>query len=222
MYASCAIPEQLEVLRPVPDAQAYGSVHMVKEGDTLYSICKNYQADCQEVAEVNGIEDPRQLQLGQKIFIPDIDRSGGNQVAYTPPAISENFSIQQWKGLFIWPLSGVMTTKFGVRHGRRHDGIDIAAPEGTKIRAAADGTVLYAGDQQTGYGNLIILRHTKNMISIYAHNKTNLVKTGNLVKQGNVIALVGKTGRASGPHLHFEIREGAKARNPLFFLPKIN
>jgi len=88
------------------------------------------------------------------------------------------------------------------------------------VRAAADGTVLYAGDQQTGYGNLVILRHAQDMITVYAHNSVNLVSENQKVKQGEVIAKVGSTGRSTGPHLHFEIRKRTKPRNPLFFLPK--
>ena len=129
-------------------------------------------------------------------------------------------AINNWTGQFIWPVDGVLTSKFGIRGGRRHDGIDIGAPEGTEIKAAADGTVLYSGDQQTGYGNLIIIKHAQDMITVYAHNQKNLVKESDQVKRGQAIGKVGRTGRATGPHLHFEIRKRTQPRNPLFFLPK--
>jgi murein DD-endopeptidase MepM/ murein hydrolase activator NlpD len=208
-------------LTPVPDAEAVGVFHQVKPGETLFSICKAYKADLQEVAEINDISDADKLQAGQKIFIPDVEAAATEE---KPPLKSEKpekkVAIQKWTGQFIWPVEGVLTSKFGIRGGRRHDGIDIGAPEGTEIRAAADGTVLYSGDQQTGYGNLIIISHAKEMITVYAHNQENLVKENDVVKRGQVIGKVGRTGRATGPHLHFEIRKRTKPRNPLFFLPK--
>ena len=101
-----------------------------------------------------------------------------------------------------------------------HDGIDIAAKAGTPIYAAAAGKVVYADSRLTGYGNLIIIRHSSDMFTAYAHNRNNLVVVGQMVKQGQHIANVGATGRASGPHLHFEVRRGERAVDPLAYLPK--
>jgi murein DD-endopeptidase MepM/ murein hydrolase activator NlpD len=112
----------------------------------------------------------------------------------------------------------VLYGRFGVRGGQRHDGIDIAAPEGTKVTAAADGTVLYVGEQ-TGYGAVAILRHEGGLVTLYAHNAAVLVREGARVRRGEAIAKVGQTGRTTGPHLHFEVREGTRPRNPLLFLP---
>jgi len=114
----------------------------------------------------------------------------------------------------------MLTSRFGIRRGRRHDGIDIGAAEGALVHAAADGKVLYSGDQQRGYGNLIIIRHAGDMITVYAHNKVILVKEGERVQQGQVISRVGHTGRVSGPHLHFEIHKKSQPLDPLTFLPK--
>ena len=210
-----------DILKPVPDAEAVGVFHQVKPGETLFSICKAYRADLQEVAEINDISDVDQLQAGQKVFIPDVEGTVAEEKPPPEEAKPEKkVAIRKWTGQFIWPVDGVLTSKFGLRGGRRHDGIDIGAPAGTEIRAAADGTVLYSGDQQTGYGNLIIISHAKDMITVYAHNQKNLVKDNDKVKQGQVIGKVGSTGRATGPHLHFEIRKRTRPRNPLFFLPK--
>jgi len=206
-------------LAPVPDAEAVGVFHVVSEGETLTSICTTYSADLQEVAELNGIDNANIVVVGQTIFVPDVADSKSPPANQNDEAPKER--IRQWKGQFDWPLSGVITSKFGIRNKRRHDGIDIAAPEGTNIKAASNGQVLYAGDQKSGYGLLIIIRHSKGMISVYAHNMVNLVSEGDEIKMGQIIARVGKTGRATGPHLHFEIRKGTKPRNPLFFLPKI-
>ena len=112
-----------------------------------------------------------------------------------------------------------MTSTFGVRRGRRHDGIDISAKRGTPVQAAANGKVIFSS-RLRGYGNLILVKHKDDFFTAYAHNARNLKKKGQTVKKGDVIARVGSTGRASGPHLHFEVRKGNVARNPTFFLPK--
>ncbi|WP_242396332.1 peptidoglycan DD-metalloendopeptidase family protein, partial [Anaeromyxobacter oryzisoli] len=117
-----------------------------------------------------------------------------------------------------WPLRGVLYGRFGVRAGQRHDGIDIAAPEGTEVDAAADGTVIYAG-AQAGYGDIVILRHDDGLLTLYAHASAVLVREGDHVRRGEPVARVGQTGRTTGPHLHFEVREGSRPRNPLLFLP---
>jgi murein DD-endopeptidase MepM/ murein hydrolase activator NlpD len=215
---SCERRPPPDILTPVPDAEAVGVFHQVREGETLFSICKAYQADLQEVAEINGITDADHLRAGQQVFIPDVEKIVPEARPTQPE--EQKVAIEKWTGQFIWPLNGVITSKFGIRNGRRHDGIDIGAPAGTEIRAAADGKVLYSGDQQTGYGNLIIVRHANDMITVYAHNRKNLVQEGDQVKRGQVIGEVGQTGRATGPHLHFEIRKRTRPRNPLFFLPK--
>jgi murein DD-endopeptidase MepM/ murein hydrolase activator NlpD len=215
---------QPDWLPEVPDAEAIGIYHKVKTGQTLYSICKMYSADLQEVAEINGIDDPRQLRLHQVVFIPDAKRpKETKRVAHaskTAPATRKNKeSITRYHGKFIWPVDGVVTSKFGIRAGRRHDGIDIGAPQGTSIHAAAAGRILHVGFQK-GYGNLVIIMHSEKLITVYAHNHKNFCKEGESVKQGQIIGEVGQTGRATGPHVHFEIRKGKKPRNPLFFLPR--
>jgi murein DD-endopeptidase MepM/ murein hydrolase activator NlpD len=122
-------------------------------------------------------------------------------------------------GRFSWPIEGEVSSLFGIRRGRRHDGIDIRARKGTPVRVASDGVVVFS-DRMRGYGNLILVKHDDGLFTVYAHNAVNLAKKGAKVKKGQIISKVGRTGRATGPHLHFEVREGTKARNPLFFLPK--
>lgn len=122
---------------------------------------------------------------------------------------------------FIWPVKGRVTSPFGTRHGRPHDGIDISSPRGTPIQAAADGTVLYVG-RLSGYGNLLILKHPGNFFTAYAHLSQTHVRKGDRVRQGKIIGNVGRTGRATGAHLHFEVRLRAVPQNPLDFLPPAN
>jgi murein DD-endopeptidase MepM/ murein hydrolase activator NlpD len=120
---------------------------------------------------------------------------------------------------FAWPTpGGEVTSIFGPRWGRHHDGIDISAPEGTPIRASAPGTVVFSG-RQRGYGNIVIIEHPQGLSTAYAHNYKNLVTPGTLVSRGSLIALLGRTGRASGPNLHFEVRHGKVARDPMRYLP---
>ncbi|MEO1375552.1 MAG: peptidoglycan DD-metalloendopeptidase family protein [Cyanobacteria bacterium J06635_10] len=121
---------------------------------------------------------------------------------------------------FIWPAKGVFTSGFGPRWGRMHKGIDIAAPTGTPINAAADGIVVSAGWNRGGYGKLVDIRHPDGTLTRYAHNSKILVRKGQQVQQGQRISLMGSTGFSTGPHLHFEIRKGGtKAVNPVALLP---
>jgi len=119
----------------------------------------------------------------------------------------------------LWPASGSVSSSFGPRGNAHHDGIDIAAPEGTPIRAALDGTVAYVGALR-GYGKVVILSHEGGLTTVYAHNSKNLVGQGTRVRRGTVIASVGQTGRTTGPNLHFEVRKDNQARDPMVFLPK--
>ncbi len=136
---------------------------------------------------------------------------------YLPKPIDE--SKPPAKG-FVWPAKGVFTSGFGPRWGRMHKGIDIAAPTGTPIHAAADGVVVSAGWNRGGYGNLVDIRHGDGTMTRYAHNSKIIVRKGQRVQQGQKISLMGSTGFSTGPHLHFEIRKGGKkAVNPIAFLP---
>jgi murein DD-endopeptidase MepM/ murein hydrolase activator NlpD len=120
---------------------------------------------------------------------------------------------------FSWPTKGTITSKFGRRWGRMHKGIDIAGPIGTPINAAADGTVIVAG-YQSGYGNLVEIRHIDGTTTRYGHNSELSVSSGQTVRQGQQVARMGSTGHSTGSHLHFEIRpSGGNAVNPIAHLP---
>ncbi len=120
---------------------------------------------------------------------------------------------------FSWPISGgVLSSGFGMRDGVMHDGIDIAAPTGTPVRAADRGETIFAG-RLRGYGNVVILRHSNRYVTIYAHNHVNLVHEGDFVARGQVVAEVGSSGRTTGPNLHFEVRRDNFARDPINYLP---
>ena len=116
---------------------------------------------------------------------------------------------------FLWPVRGRLVSGFGTKPGGLfNDGINIAAPRGTKVAAAANGVVAYAGNELRGYGNLLLIRHAGGWMTAYAHNDVILVRRGDVVKRGQAIAQVGDTGSVTTPQLHFEIRRGARAVNP--------
>lgn len=215
---------------------ARGVYHKVRPGETLWTLSKKYRIPLQDLAELNDIEDIRSVKVGRPIFVPGVrvgrslrDREKGEIATITrrespspprrlPEKKKESPVIEVDHGRFSWPVSGEVSSGFGVRSGRRHDGIDIRAPRGTAILAAADGEVVFA-KRLRGYGNLILLKHHDNFFTVYAHTAVNLVRNGAHIREGKEIGKVGSTGRASGPHLHFEVRKGSKPRNPLFFLP---
>jgi murein DD-endopeptidase MepM/ murein hydrolase activator NlpD len=115
----------------------------------------------------------------------------------------------------LWPVHGRVTSRFGERRlWARHHGVDIKAARGTPIRAAAAGTVVFSG-RQSSYGRMIKITHPDGRTTIYAHNHTNLVRTGDRVKAGAIIGTVGRTGRATANHVHFEVRRGARPQDPL-------
>ncbi len=118
---------------------------------------------------------------------------------------------------FVWPVSGPVVSGFGMRWGRMHEGIDIAAGMGTPVHAAAAGTVIHAG-WLGGYGNLVVLDHGDGLATAYAHASAILVAVGQSVSQGETVSLVGSTGHSTGPHLHFEVRVNGVAVDPLLYL----
>ena len=206
---------------PVPPPAKGGIYHIVKSGESLYRIGKAYDLSYAELARVNKLRDPNQIRVGQKLFIPGAARQ--LPVEMISPADS-TVNIPESSDLpddgIVWPVVGGINSHFGRRGASFHDGIDISAPEGTPIKAIGSGEVIYS-DQLRGYGNLVILRHSGGLVSVYAHNQVNLVHQGQVVGQGDMIAKVGSTGRVTGPHLHLEIRKNNVAQDPLLYLPQL-
>ncbi|MDH5636854.1 MAG: M23 family metallopeptidase [Nitrospinota bacterium] len=121
---------------------------------------------------------------------------------------------------FIWPIAKVdVSSPFGKRDGRWHKGMDLRGPQGTPILAAAGGTVVYSGVGETGYGNTVIIDHGEGVATLYSHNRRNVFRAGATVRQGETIAYVGKTGAATGYHVHFEIRLVGRPLDPTKLLP---
>jgi murein DD-endopeptidase MepM/ murein hydrolase activator NlpD len=210
---------RVTIEKPFP-LEKKGVYHVVERHQTLFRICKTYGVDLKEVASLNGITDPGKIQTGQRIFIPGA-KSVLKVEVYLEDVVEESGPNEKiaYKTLnFMWPVEGRLGDGFDETEGRMHLGMDISSPAGTPIRAAGSGRVIYSNNTIRGYGNLIILRHSEEYVSIYAHNQVNLVEEGEWVERGRVIGKVGQTGRASGSHLHFEIRRNNKAVDPLLFL----
>ena len=120
---------------------------------------------------------------------------------------------------FRWPVQGRIISEFGTKpDGGHNDGINVAVPIGTSVKAAENGVVAYAGDELKGYGNLVLIRHSNNWVSAYAHNDEILVKRGDQVRRGQVIAKAGRTGQVNQPQLHFELRKGSRPVDPTKYM----
>jgi murein DD-endopeptidase MepM/ murein hydrolase activator NlpD len=144
-------------------------------------------------------------------------KSGDQSLAKIKRELAGN--VRGQGGPWSWPIQRpVVTSSFGYRPRDFHEGVDFAAKEGTPIVAVQKGKVIYADSKISGYGKMIVLKHDNKLSSIYAHNSKMLVRKGQWVKRGQMISYSGKTGRVSGPHLHFEIRQGTVALDPLKIL----
>ena len=120
---------------------------------------------------------------------------------------------------FRWPVQGRIISVFGTKpDGGHNDGIDVAVPQGTSVKAAENGVVAYAGNELKGYGNLVLVRHANNWVSAYAHNEEILVKRGDKVRRGQIIAKAGNTGSVSQPQVHFELRKGSRPVDPTKYM----
>lgn len=125
-------------------------------------------------------------------------------------------------GSFRWPvLPAKITSPFGKRRRGFHEGVDLHASMGTAVHAAEEGQVIYAGRKIRGYGQMVVLRHASGWVTVYAHNSKLFVRKGEKVSRGQKIALSGKSGRATGPHVHFEVRRGIQPVDPADLLPQV-
>lgn len=180
-----------------------GLKYTTKKGDTLASLAKRFGADAVEIANYNSIDGD--LAVGVEIIIPDGEMAPITRVVQSVPT-----SAAKYAGYYLRPLAGGLRTQ-GI-HG--YNGVDIAAPIGTPIMASAAGEVIIARATgwNGGYGQYLVIRHPNGTQTLYSHASAVLVGVGQSVAQGQVIGLVGNSGKSTGPHLHFEIRGGP--RNP--------
>ncbi|HNT35535.1 MAG TPA: peptidoglycan DD-metalloendopeptidase family protein [bacterium] len=205
---------------------------VVKKGDNLWNLVKQElislgrQPDpkailesISRVAQANRLSNSDLIHIGQVLdfsALNDVAETVANATVPESVILPEEFAL---------PVDGKITSHFGLREDpfngelAFHKGMDIAAPKGTRIQASADGTVIFSGWRK-GYGNVVEIDHANGITSLYGHNEKNLVTVGQWVKKGSDIARVGATGRATGPHVHFELREGQKAVDPIAFVSR--
>jgi murein DD-endopeptidase MepM/ murein hydrolase activator NlpD len=222
-------------------------MHAVAPGETLHSIARLYGKSVMVLAKANNIPPDTMVKVGERIVIPDVQPGSavaprtqasvapaGPNLAVaesphsarvaTPEAPAQETTIKTAEPAgalpsFRWPVRGRVIAGFGpTPNGLQNDGINLAVPEGTPVKAAEDGVVAYAGNELKGYGNLVLVRHANGFVTAYAHASDILVKRGETVKRGQVIAHSGQTGNVTSPQLHFEIRKGSTPVDPSQYL----
>ncbi len=217
--------------------------YRVKPGDTLSNLGQRFHLSAEEIADANDISDPKSLQVATLLRMPyrDAPRAPQNVASAgsstdgiggigsgNARASLKRIDIGQAKehiGRLAWPVdlkTAHLSSRFGWRWFKFHEGIDLAAPEGTPVYAAHSGIVVYSGNSLRGYGNLIAIRGD-GILTVYGHNKRNRVSVGERVRKGERIADLGSTGKSTGPHLHFETRiKNSAGKNaavdPMIFL----
>lgn len=223
----CSLSESTiaPVHQAFPSKAAHGGTHRVGYGETLVTIAWTYGLDHQELAAINHLELPYTLQPGQRLYVDPQKASVASKSHLLKPKTEKKLAVelkpfikpvlpqrlsQQW----IWPAQGAVSEGFSANNR----GIDIQGQQGDAILAANDGIVLYAGQHLRGYGKVILIQHSRDLVSAYAHNRQNLVAEGQTVRKGQRIAEMGKS-ESNQVKLHFEIREKGKPINPLRFFP---
>lgn len=204
--------------------------HTVVNGDTLASLARAYDVPVEALKNRNGGLVAKGLRPGAKLYVPFEDNPSWND----PDGLTEDRELASEDGKplaydlenthFSWPVGGQISSYFGTRkrhgHKRKHEGIDIAASKGTPVHSARSGHVIYADNKISGYGKMVIVRHADSFTTVYAHLSGFDVKKGQFVSRGQVVGKVGRTGRASGHHLHFEVRTDKKPVDPLLYLER--
>jgi murein DD-endopeptidase MepM/ murein hydrolase activator NlpD len=190
----------------------------VRSGETLWSIARSHGVALDALRRANRLAPGQTIRAGQRLAIPG---EVSVQERQEPPSPAEIVLGPPPRGVavaFSWPVAAPTRSGFGPRGDGWHGGIDLAAEPGSPIRVAAPGMVVTSGWER-GYGNVVKVWHADDLMTVYAHNRENHVRPGDWVERGQVIGTVGGTGRATAPHLHFEIRLAGRKYDPLFFLP---
>ncbi len=194
-------------------------LYVVQRGDYLFRIALRFGVPMQTLVEVNNLENPHRINAGQMLIIPNMKAGGQQGISAGQDATQAKPGNPPSGGSFvIWPIP-LQDGWIPKWYRADHPGIDIILPEGTPIHAAAAGTVEFSGWNAYGFGNLVVIDHGNGYRTLYAHQSQRLVSEKDTVAQGDIIGLVGITGHATDPHLHFEIRQGYTPVNPCDYLP---
>lgn len=201
-------------------------VHIVKKGHTLYDIANCYEVSISDIMKINQLKNNDKIYLGDKLFIPLYDNTNQtncNNITKVNITKEVNKTTEKKKNnnySYMWPVKGKIISKFGLlAKGLRNDGINISADIGNPVLAIESGKIVYAGNEIQAFGNLILIKHHNDKTSAYAHLDKINVKKGESVNKGQIIALVGNSGKVSIPQLHFEIRDKDGPLDPLKYLP---
>lgn len=202
--------------------------HTVRAGDSLAKIAARNDISVSALKDSNEQTLLAGLKPGQKLYIPFEDNPQWDKDLYetSPREIAEDTRMSDLRVShvsFNWPVKGPVSSKFGSRYmrgrGRHfHEGIDIAARKGSPVKSARAGHVVYATNRISGYGNMVIVQHADKYSTVYAHLTRIGVKKGQFVTRGALLGTVGRTGRTTGSHLHFEVREARTPVDPMPFL----
>jgi murein DD-endopeptidase MepM/ murein hydrolase activator NlpD len=208
-----------------------GVTHIVQPGENLYRISRYYEVPVESVIQANHVTDVTDVAVGTRLFIPNTQHAAATAsialpgAALVPGAIPHPgpsgrvLALRESNLVFTWPISGPISSGFGARGSRPHEGIDIRAERGTPVHAAEAGRVIHAGGGLGDYGKVVIIKHAGHYSTVYAHQDKIRVDKGDFVEKGDVVGTVGSTGNASGPHLHFEVRRDRIPDDPLTYLP---
>ena len=213
-------------------------IYLVTAGDTLTAIASRHRVTIAALLSANRLASSgARLRVGQQLMIPSVAGAVARATGavararkmlpavalHRPPAPPKTLVLalpdfSELTPLFVWPVDGQVSSKFGRRRLGWHKGIDIKADLGMPVTASAAGTVVVSG-YEIRYGRVVKIEHLNGFMTVYAHNDQNLVEAGSRVAPGQLIAAVGRTGRATAHHVHFEIRQAGLAYNPLYMLP---
>ena len=182
-----------------------GAVYKLQKGETLADLAKRFWVAEEKIRAANGLLENEAVKPGREIILPGVK----------PRRRDDDLASRGLGPLYLsWPTRGWISSRFGPRWGRMHEGIDIAVFTGHEVRASAPGRVKFAG-WQAGYGLLVMIDHGRGIHTRYGHNSRLLVRPGQWVERGQTIALSGSTGSSTGPHVHFEVRVNGRPQNPL-------
>lgn len=184
--------------------------HRVAAGDTRFALAWRYGVSWRDIAVANNLPPDAALRRGQQVLIPSVLPLPGDESSAVPPAQSRRFA---------WPLAGTVRRGYARSGAKEHPGLDLIAPAGTAVRAAAAGRVIFAGDEPQQYGKLVVLDHGGGWHSAYGFLSRATVREGDTVKAGERLGLVGRTGRATRDELHFELRRDNRPVDPAPLLP---
>jgi murein DD-endopeptidase MepM/ murein hydrolase activator NlpD len=212
---------------PAPPERRSPVVHVVAPGETVSGIARHYDVSVDAIVRANRITDFTAVGVGTRLVIPSTKRAAPAKSSFARliplPVPSSDLREQARREAdleFEWPIYGRFSSGYGWRGAGSHEGIDLMAKPGTPVLAAEAGRVIESG-WRGGYGRVVVVKHARHYSTLYAHNRAVRVSTGAFVEKGDVIAEVGATGNASGPHLHFEIHRERRPEDPLRYLPAL-